>query len=573
MRKPFVLTATLALTAACNAVITTERDAGEHATGGNTSSVHTESGGNGTAGSSTRSIGGSSAEIGTSSSSSGGGSSTGGTLSSSDTQPLGGSSSTLGSIATTTTTGGTRASNSSTGGLSSSGGASTSTAATTTGGVASSGGASSLLPTTGGVTATGGITATGGATNSACPGQTKDCNGSCIPINSCCGGCSGNTPVCNNGTCVGKPNGDHCETSAECVSNTCADNVCCNVACDGQCEACNLSASKGTCTPSDTSRASNPCTGEGTTCGGTCDGTAEHRKACVYPSSSTLCGPGASCNISTNQATAAQVCNGSGACTTPAVKNCGAYGCNSNATACSTGCASASQGVCSGSCVDIMSDPAHCGGSCQVCPSTTPRCSGGTCVQCTVGSDCSTLGYGSGSVCASNHTCQCHPASSANILQNAGFNGSLSGWTPSPCVGCSTPTVSYETYDLEGCPGSGSLHITYYGFAFGSATQCVPVKSTHSYRFGFAYRQTSPNPNAVSCSVEQYVGSTCSGDPLPDFASLAGERVPSLNAWDGVNTQFMTADTAGSVMVSCGIGQTYDVWVDQIYLNESGQYF
>lgn len=43
--------------------------------------------------------------------------------------------------------------------------------------------------------------------------------------------------------------GEVCTDDNECASGQCADEVCCDTACDGVCEACNASGTEGTCTP------------------------------------------------------------------------------------------------------------------------------------------------------------------------------------------------------------------------------------------------------------------------------------------------------------------------------------
>jgi hypothetical protein len=44
-----------------------------------------------------------------------------------------------------------------------------------------------------------------------------------------------------------EPDGAACSTGAECVSTFCADGVCCNAACAGPTEQCNLAGQRGTC--------------------------------------------------------------------------------------------------------------------------------------------------------------------------------------------------------------------------------------------------------------------------------------------------------------------------------------
>ncbi len=58
---------------------------------------------------------------------------------------------------------------------------------------------------------------------------------------------------CQAGVCsVGKPNGDSCSQNGECQSNNCVDDVCCDTACSGLCEACvalKTGGSDGSCSP------------------------------------------------------------------------------------------------------------------------------------------------------------------------------------------------------------------------------------------------------------------------------------------------------------------------------------
>jgi hypothetical protein len=140
-----------------------------------------------------------------------------------------------------------------------------------------------------------------------CPPGQKPCNDSCIPNAQCCGGCSGNTPVCENGTCVARRNGEGCNANNECASGFCRDGFCCNSACTGQCESCASSADRGICVPVTTPRT--PCAGSGI-CGGRCDGIT--RTSCVYPGTGTSCGVPV-CTAATFMTAA---CNGGGSCTT-----------------------------------------------------------------------------------------------------------------------------------------------------------------------------------------------------------------------------------------------------------------
>ncbi|MGH2533584.1 MAG: hypothetical protein ACRDJW_14895 [Thermomicrobiales bacterium] len=125
-------------------------------------------------------------------------------------------------------------------------------------------------------TSCGASTCSGGwQTTYACAG-----NGACAPRTTSCGlyfcnasgtacltTCSGNGDCvgaahCAGGICQGdKPLGQGCVGADQCQSGVCVDGVCCNTACSGVCQACNVPGNLGFCTEE----------ANGTTCqGGTC---------------------------------------------------------------------------------------------------------------------------------------------------------------------------------------------------------------------------------------------------------------------------------------------------------------
>lgn len=157
-----------------------------------------------------------------------------------------------------------------------------------------------------------------------CPTGHKVCDGACIPADACCGGCSGDRPVCDDAVCVARPRGDACTSGAECATGNCVDGYCCDTACAGQCQSC--SATPGTCKAVTTPRT--PCSGSGT-CAGHCDGI--NGMSCTYPSSQTAC---AAASCSAGMVTPAASCNGSGACSTPVSTTC-PFGCQPGGTTCS----------------------------------------------------------------------------------------------------------------------------------------------------------------------------------------------------------------------------------------------
>ena len=73
--------------------------------------------------------------------------------------------------------------------------------------------------------------------------QSGTCSSSCTTDAECSGGA-----YCSAGACVEKDaDGEPCTEGRTCMSTFCSDGVCCDSACTGQCEACNLTASVGKC--------------------------------------------------------------------------------------------------------------------------------------------------------------------------------------------------------------------------------------------------------------------------------------------------------------------------------------
>jgi hypothetical protein len=114
-----------------------------------------------------------------------------------------------------------------------------------------------------------------------CPGDLQCANNtSCLTTCSATGTAGDANCIsgyyCNGVGCQQKHDlGEACTAPDECGSGFCADGVCCNVACTGTCEACNLSgATLGTCgqEPNGDNNPDHPCTGSQTCCNGLCLG-------------------------------------------------------------------------------------------------------------------------------------------------------------------------------------------------------------------------------------------------------------------------------------------------------------
>ena len=125
------------------------------------------------------------------------------------------------------------------------------------------------------------------------------------------------------GTTPGKPNGEACSLDAECLTNHCADGVCCESDCKMGCHSCGLADSRGLCRPVG-GGAADPhgmCRDQGAaSCKqtGLCavDGT------CAVYAAGTLCGE-AGCSDGGKMVTPAGVCNGAGKCESAPKTTCG----------------------------------------------------------------------------------------------------------------------------------------------------------------------------------------------------------------------------------------------------------
>ena len=210
-----------------------------------------------------------------------------------------------------------------------------------------------------------------------CSGTCQTCSASvCIAVKNqddptvCAGTCDAT------GACKGKQ-GQACKTSADCVSGlSCADGYCCDKACKGTCEACDVGTSVGTCTAlgaNATPRAGRTaCVATDATCAGKCDGKSA---ACAYPLSNTSCGT-ASCTGTTYQPVGS--CS-TGTCFMPSTESCPTNEkCSANACACQS-----PYQTCSSACVDTNTDGANCGICRKSCdPGST--CSAGKCQPVTM---------------------------------------------------------------------------------------------------------------------------------------------------------------------------------------------
>jgi MYXO-CTERM domain-containing protein len=240
-----------------------------------------------------------------------------------------------------------------------------------------------------------------------CSGGSESCPSGCSGTSDC-----GPGAFCTGGQCQGTElPGEPCGANGACVSGFCVDGVCCNSACTGQCEACDVSGSEGTCspvagTPHGTVRPACPTGSSETPCSAAlCDGNT--RDACKgYVGSAVTC---VQATCTAGVATLASACDGMGNCPAPQTKDCSPYVCSG--TTCATQCAS--DGDCTGgqrcdtgtgTCVSgVTCDGDH---TITGANGTTTDCSPYTCTA----AGCQTSCHGvvdcvSPSVCDANGTC------------------------------------------------------------------------------------------------------------------------------------------------------------------------
>ncbi len=359
-----------------------------------------------------------------------------------------------------------------------------------------------------------------------------------------------------------KANGVACGGGGECVSGRCVDGVCCNLPCDGKCEACDVAGSAGTCSavimgqPHGTR---GDCTGTAP-CMGSC--TTSSRTACTYPGSSVSC-RAQSCTGSTK--TLAAGCDAAGSCPVPQTINCGTTcsgndclgACGSDAT-CATATPYCNNGVClatkpiaracaasaectSNQCADGVCCNVACAGKCEACD-----------VSGNVGS-CQTVisgqPHGTRGACAGSGVCKgtCDGASNTAC----GFAGAAT-----ICSAQSCPSGTSTRTDQAGCDGAGGCSaptMTSCGAFLCSGNDCPATCSvpsdcvSGSTCFGTAC--CTPDCAGKSCGSDGCGGTCGSGCTFPQKCSTTGSCCTS-----SCGTSCGGPDTACGGTCTCGFG-------------------
>jgi len=125
--------------------------------------------------------------------------------------------------------------------------------------------------------------------------------------------------------------GEACTVDGQCKNGHCVDDVCCDGACGGTCEACNLTAAKGACTKIPASAGPQAeCPGDADCGDGVCDGSG----GCSYPKVGQACGTSTCSGDNVINST----CDSAHKCVTQAPQSCSPYACDTGTGACHTSC-------------------------------------------------------------------------------------------------------------------------------------------------------------------------------------------------------------------------------------------
>jgi len=359
-------------------------------------------------------------------------------------------------------------------------------------------------------------------TGPSCPMiSTDDCDPYVCGTNACRTTCADNSHCmsgyfCASGACaVKKDNGGACAANAECKSGICADGYCCNNACTGQCQACDVAGALGTCSPvTGKPHGSRPaCITDGSPCGGVCNGTVTN--ACTYPGTTTKC-RAALCN--NNVALLEAFCENTGKCPSPQTQSCAPYSCagticggncttdaNCNATNfCSAGictvkydngeaCSGANQCK-SGHCKDGVCCNTACGGQCEACDVASKA---GTCSP-VVGAP-----HGTRPTCATDGT-----------LCGGSCDGTLTSTCKYPTANCRQGECTGDVATLPAsCDGAGACPVL-------QEQDCSPYKCVGESCAGNCQVDTDCSPDYF-CSGGFCKGKLPPGDACADATQCA----------------------------------------------------
>jgi hypothetical protein len=169
-----------------------------------------------------------------------------------------------------------------------------------------------------------------------------------------------------------------------------------------------------------------------------------------------------------------------------------------------------------------------------------------SCVQCSSLTDCHTGYYA-----CTNNSCVCHEKTANNLMQNAGFDTNVSGWTSQE------NQATWSGADADGCPASGSITAPEGDVLVYCAQNVLP---NTTYYFGYKYLQDQGG--AINCVVTWTTDTACQSG-LSRFFVQSGSA--AATAWSPASNAATSDAGAVGAQILCAIGG--NVNIDQVYLN------
>ncbi len=399
-------------------------------------------------------------------------------------------------------------------------------------------------------------------------------NPRCEPIEPQPGPCDENTYRDASGACVPTLTlGESCSGDEQCVTEHRVDAVCCESACEGQCQTCDPSGSCVRAQSGAPARGRPACTNAGTICGGSCDGSSDE---CVYPGSEQTCDD-ATCS-SDRTSTVTAVCSGNGQCLPPETTNC------SSSSYCSDG-----------RCVAKATDDTECEAAAQ--------CQSGNCSADSTGGNglCCPIGHANCGSCvdlrADDSNCgSCSNACAANKACQSGVCKCLRNALPTTCGGCGVwdfESDTTENWDIDTDPNwpvdggdnngvtnvtstqthvhGGNRGLAVSGLANGQVISvAVPLCGTGSVVNLAGYTMSAwVYLTGTELAFESFMFFDAWGaSDAVRSPVLTGSKIVAMNSWHHVEATFSSAVQASHVAVRLNpeLSWTGIVYIDQIEL-------